>query len=118
MNMQSPRQIVWQEFSESDFWNKVARFARSAGRELIERALQLYYTAQSPTTPAWAKRVIYGALAYFILPLDAIPDFIPVAGFSDDLAALLAAFTAVAAHITPEIREKAREAAERWFGDR
>ena len=58
--------------------NKIGKLALSAGKPVIEKALQLFYATQSPDTPAWAKRVIYGALAYLILPIDAIPDYLPV----------------------------------------
>ena len=105
-----------QYYSQDGFWNKLRNFARTAGREAVEHALSLYYAAQDPNTPAWAKTVIYGALGYFILPVDAIPDPIPVVGFSDDWAALLAAFATVGIHVTPEIKSRAREKAAKWFG--
>ena len=58
---------------------------------MIEKALWLYYAAQQPNTPVWAKTLIYGALAYFVLPFDAIPDVLLGLGFTDDMAVLLAA---------------------------
>ena len=67
------------EFDDGSFWDKVKNFALKAGKEVIEKALWLYYAAQQPNTPVWAKTVIYGALAYFVLPVDAVPDAIPVA---------------------------------------
>ena len=82
-------------FDDGSFWNKVKNFALKAGKEVIEKALWLYYAAQQPNTPAWARTVIYGALAYFVLPVDAVPDAIPVAGFTDDLGALAAALGTV-----------------------
>lgn len=100
---------------EASFWAKLARSARWAGRETVERALQLYYAAGSPNVPAWAKAVIFGSLAYFILPTDAVPDFIPGAGYADDLGTLMAAFGIVAFYITPEVKGKAKETLKRWF---
>ena len=79
------------EYSDSSFWDKVKKFALTAGKEVIEKALWLYYAAQRPETPKWAKTAIYGALAYFISPIDAIPDITPLVGFTDDLGALAAA---------------------------
>lgn len=108
--------MAHQSYSEEGFWDKLAKFAKAAGREVVEKALQLYYAAQAPETPQWAKTVIYAALAYFILPLDAVPDYIPAAGYTDDLGALAAAFATVAAYITPEIVEQAKEKADEWFG--
>jgi uncharacterized membrane protein YkvA (DUF1232 family) len=58
---------------------------QDGGREVIEKALWLYYAAQQPNTPLWAKTAIYGALGYFISPIDAIPDITPVIGYADDL---------------------------------
>ncbi|MGH7822089.1 MAG: YkvA family protein [Candidatus Binatia bacterium] len=105
------------EYSEEGFWQKVARYARGAGREVVERALQLFYAAQAPETPVWAKTVIYGALGYFISLADAIPDLTPVVGYSDDLGVLVAAIATVTAYITPAIRDRARQKAKEWFGD-
>jgi uncharacterized membrane protein YkvA (DUF1232 family) len=104
------------EYSDDGFWSKIGKVAKAAGIEVIERALQLYYTAQSPDTPMWAKRVIIGALGYFVLPTDAIPDFIPAAGYADDLGALVMALASVTLYITPEIKEKARRKLAEWFG--
>ncbi len=106
----------YRSYSEAGFWDKLAKYAKAAGREVVEKALQLFYAAQAPETPSQAKLHIYGALAYFILPLDAIPDYIPVAGYTDDIGALYAAFATVAAHITPEIVEQAKQKADEWFG--
>ncbi len=105
------------QYSQQDFWAKLKKFAVQAGREVVEKALILFYTAERPETPSWAKMVIYSALAYFILPTDAIPDFIPVTGFSDDLGALAAVFTAVAMNITPEVQAAAKQKVKEWLGD-
>ncbi|NEO88197.1 MAG: DUF1232 domain-containing protein [Spirulina sp. SIO3F2] len=104
-------------YSDERFWRKLGRFARKAGKQVVEKALILYYAAQSPQTPAWAKTTIYGALAYFILPIDLIPDFIPVAGYTDDLTTLAAAIAVVAVAITPEVKAQARQKLNDWFGE-
>ncbi len=105
------------DYSEEGFWAKVVRYAKNAGRDVVEMSLQLFYAAQAPETPVWAKTVIYGALGYFINVFDAIPDFTPAVGYGDDLGVLVAALAMVAAHITPEIEEKARKQLNRWFDD-
>ena len=84
------------EFLEEGFWGKLRKFAVQAGKEVVEQALTLYYAAQRPETPLWAKTVIYSALAYFVLPTDAIPDLAPFVGYADDLGTLAAALTTVA----------------------
>ena len=105
-----------EEYSEASFWAKLAKFALAAGRSLVEQALTLYYTLLDPETPKWAKGVIVSALGYFIFPLDAIPDLTPLVGYADDVGAIAAAFGFVAAHISPETRERARRQTEVWFG--
>ncbi|HEY9694909.1 MAG TPA: YkvA family protein [Oculatellaceae cyanobacterium] len=102
-------------YSEDNFWKKMAEFAKSAGKEVVEKALILFYTLQQPNLPIKAKTIIYSALGYFILPLDIAPDFIPVVGFGDDVGALLAALAAVAIYITPEVKEAARQKMRDWF---
>ncbi|WP_051529392.1 YkvA family protein [Meiothermus cerbereus] len=106
-----------ERYSEAAFWQKLQRFARRAGRKVVEKALWLYYTLQEPSTPTWAKRTILGALVYFLVPLDAVADLAPLIGFTDDLSVLLLAAGTVAAHITPAIKERARRQASVWFGE-
>ena len=104
------------KYSENSFWEKVKGFAIKAGREVIEKALILYYCLQDPNTPRWAKASIIAALGYFICLIDAIPDLTPGIGFADDLGVLVAAFSTVAQHVREEHKEKAREKLAIWFG--
>ena len=71
--------------------------------------LTLYYCLLDPDTPAKAKAVIVSALGYFIFPMDAIFDAVPVVGYSDDLGVLALALAAVLMHIKPEHWYLARE---------
>ena len=102
-------------YSEAGFWQKLNTFARKAGHDLVEKSLQLYYAAESPDTPTGARGVVFGALAYFVAPLDAIPDVTPGIGFADDLCVLIGAVSAVAAHITPEVKDQADKKMTEWF---
>lgn len=104
-------------YSEGSLKAKLARFARAAGREVIEKVLVLYHTLRAPSTPKWARAAILGALGYFISPIDTLPDFIPGVGYTDDLAVIVAALVTVATHITPEIKAKAREQVAKLFGE-
>lgn len=104
-------------YSEEGFWDKLTRFARVAGREVVEKALWLFYALQQPRLPVWARTVIMGALGYFIFPADAIPDVVPLAGYSDDLGALAAAVGMVAMYIDDSVRARADETLRRWFGE-
>lgn len=102
-------------YSEPRFREKLARAARAAGREVIEKALWLFFAARRPETPRWAKAAMYGALAYFIVPLDALPDVAPMAGYTDDLGVLALAVGTVAAYIDEGVRLKTRRVLARWF---
>ena len=103
-------------YSEQGYWKKISRFAMKIGREIIEKALILYYAAQHPATPLWAKTIIYAALAYFISPVDAVPDAVPAVGFTDDLTILAAAFLTVSLYITPEAIARAKAKMRDIFG--
>lgn len=103
-------------YSEPKLFDKIVKFAKKAGIKIIYLALLLFYTLQQTTTPTWAKSIIVGALGYFILPVDLIPDFIPVAGFSDDLTALASALVAVALFVEEDTKLRAKEKLRVWFG--
>src|SRR4051794_22231818 len=88
----------------------VAKAKRYLNRlPLAQDVVAMYFCLLDPKTPLWVKGTVAAALAYFILPLDAIPDILPVIGLSDDVSVLAAAFTAISASITDEHRRKARE---------
>jgi uncharacterized membrane protein YkvA (DUF1232 family) len=76
--------------------------------------LWLHYAARRPDTPAWAKATVYSALAYFILPSDAIPDFIP-GGYTDDLAVIAAAVATIAGYIDQQVKDRAQHRLAHWF---
>ncbi len=103
-------------YSPARFWKKIGPKAIGIGRATLEKALYLFYAAQSPSTPKWARRVMYGALGYFILPLDAIPDLAPLVGYTDDISVMAAALATVAFYITPEIKQQAHQTLDKWFG--
>jgi uncharacterized membrane protein YkvA (DUF1232 family) len=93
-------------------------FATTAKRFLrvlpmASEVVAMYFCLFDSRTPFWVKGTIAAALAYFILPVDAIPDILPVVGLSDDAGVLTAAFSAVSAHVTPEHRSKAKQ----WIRD-
>lgn len=78
-----------------------------------EDLVAAYYCAFDRATPMRAKGVLFGALAYFILPIDVIPDLVLGLGFTDDMAVLLAAFNVVRTHVTMAHRSRARETLDR-----
>ena len=81
-----------QYFNDSKLWKKLSKVAKKAGRKAVYYVLVLYYVSRDPAVPRSLKLKVLGALGYFILPLDFIPD------------------------ITPEIERKAREKLREWFG--
>jgi len=90
------------------FWPKVKRYARMI--PFIDEVVAGYYCAMDPETPPRVRGILLAALAYFILPLDSIPDFLIGFGFGDDIAVLTAAFAAVRGNITEAHRAAARKA--------
>jgi len=78
-----------------------------------EDLLAAYYCAFDRATPVKAKGVLLGAIAYFVLPVDMMPDMVPGLGFTDDLAVLLAAINVVSTYVTAAHRARARDALDR-----
>lgn len=104
-------------YNEPDFWKKLKSLAGKAGRKVAYNALLLYYVLTSRDVPVRFKGIIIGALGYLILPIDLIPDFIPVAGFTDDLAALVTVAKMVSDCVDSELERKAKEKVEELFGN-
>ncbi len=105
-----------EDYSEESFWEKIKGVLKAAGLPLIYKALQLYYVMQRPDCPIYIKAAIVATLGYFISPIDLIPDFIPFAGFSDDLAAIVAALVMAQMYVDEEVKRKARETINNLFG--
>ncbi|WP_246096700.1 YkvA family protein [Paenibacillus sinopodophylli] len=95
------------KYVEEGFWAKVKRHAAKV--PFAKEVVTLYYCSADPNTPLTAKATAIGALAYWILPIDLIPDFIPVAGFVDDATAVFLAYKALSGQITDEHRDKAEQ---------
>jgi uncharacterized membrane protein YkvA (DUF1232 family) len=93
------------------FWSKLKRVA--AKLPFAEDLLAAYYCAFDKETPRHVQAALLGAVAYFILPFDFVPDMLPVLGFTDDAAVLATAIRMVASHITDEHRQAARAVLKR-----
>jgi uncharacterized membrane protein YkvA (DUF1232 family) len=102
------------ESLRKQFWRKLKRLA--VRLPFVEDLLAAYYCAFDRQTPRHVQAALLGAIAYFVLPFDFIPDMLPVLGFTDDAAILATALRMVASHITPEHREAARAAMARGLG--
>lgn len=106
------------DYSEKSLWEKIRDNVKSIGLGLIYKALQLFYVAQSDNCPRSVKAGIFAALGYFISPVDMIPDFIPIAGYSDDALAIAAAIAMAQIYITDDIKQQARDKIESIFGSK
>ncbi|HZH52747.1 MAG TPA: YkvA family protein [Microvirga sp.] len=89
------------------FWEKLRRVGGKI--PFAEDLVAAFYCATDPRTSGRVKLILLGAVAYFVLPTDAVADFLPLLGFADDAAVLAAAITQVAGAISEEHRAKARE---------
>jgi uncharacterized membrane protein YkvA (DUF1232 family) len=90
------------------FWGALRKAARQI--PFSEELVAAYYCATDSNTPTRVRAVLLGALAYFVLPIDAIPDIMAGIGYADDASILLATLGIVRAHITPAHRAAARDA--------
>ncbi len=100
-----------QRIVEQGIWRKVRE---TVGRiPFTEDAVAAYYCAVDHATPLSVKAILMGALAYFIMPADVIPDFIAGLGYTDDAAVLIVALKAIRDHLRPEHRDKARKFLEK-----
>jgi len=91
---------------------KLLATARKAARQIpfMEDVVAGYYCALDPSTPAKVRATLLAALAYFVLPLDTIPDFIVGIGFGDDATILMATIAMIRAHMREDHYDAAREA--------
>lgn len=103
------------EYSEQGLKEKLSKIARKAGIKMAYAVLVAFYAVQSDALSFKEKARLYGALGYFILPVDLIPDAILGMGYSDDLAALVYVLHTVSSNITPEVKQRAREKLCLWF---
>jgi uncharacterized membrane protein YkvA (DUF1232 family) len=116
------QQASWEEVARDearmrrDFWRKAARVA--AQLPFAEDLLAAYYCAFDRATPLHVKAALFGALAYFVLPFDGVPDLLPALGYTDDAAVLVAALRLVSGQETAAHRDAARMALARLRGAR
>ena len=103
------------KFNKRAFIEKISRIAKRSGAKFVYAALILYYTLDSNKVSFKDKALILGALGYLISPLDVIPDAIPLAGLSDDLAVLIYVVKKVWGDVGDDIKKKAKDKLTQWF---
>ena len=93
-------------YDENAFWDKIKSIAKKVGATVLRPVLTLYYVLEDGDVPFKNKAYIIGALGYFILPFDIIPDFLAGIGYTDDLAVIAIVLKQVNSNVTPQIKEK------------
>jgi uncharacterized membrane protein YkvA (DUF1232 family) len=91
-----------------EFWPKIKNVV--AKIPFAEDAIAAYYCTMDRETPLRVRGTLLAALAYFVMPVDVLPDMLPTLGFTDDAAVLMMAFQLISSHIKPEHREAAKAA--------
>lgn len=104
-------------YTDDAFWSKLRTLPSSAGRALLLKALLLWELLLAPEAPAWVRAAILGVLGYLILPLDAVPDVLPVVGYADDAAAMTALLVHVDHLVGDDLKLRAEERLERLLGE-
>lgn len=102
-------------YDEGKVLGTLKKYGKKLGLVVAEQAVTLYYAMLSSNVDVKYKGMILGGLAYLGVPLDAIPDFIPVAGYTDDAAVIAAVFGAVQAVMDKESSDKAADKMHDWF---
>lgn len=105
------------KFSEIKLFKKIGQVAKNAGIIVIYPALVLYYLFKDKNVPSSSKTIIIAALAYFIFPMDSIPDITPIIGYSDDLGVLYVTISQLIKYISPDILQKVKDRIVEWFGE-
>lgn len=119
MKVLTPQQVkqYQKHYSEPKLFSKIGKVCKRAGVKGVYNALLLFYLLKDKNTSLEHKAIIVGALGYFILPVDLIPDIIPALGLTDDLATLVACIKTIKANITPLVKENASKKLSEWFAD-
>lgn len=105
------------QHNEESFWKKIKKVGSKIGVTPIYLAFLLYHSIRSKSIPVVNKAPIVGALGYFISLIDIVPDVTPLVGYCDDVSVIVGALALIATQITEEIREEAKESAQRIFPD-
>ena len=103
-------------FSQDGLFDKISKYAKNIGLNLINEALKLWYVTDNPNLPSKTKAAIIGALGYLISPLDLVPDVLPVVGYTDDAGAVALAIAMAQAFIDQKVKDKAKAKIDEIFG--
>jgi uncharacterized membrane protein YkvA (DUF1232 family) len=98
--------VAWAPPDETRLWKKLLRVAASLA--FVDDLVAAWYCALDRRTPGYVRAVIWGGIAYFLMPADAVPDWIALLGFADDASVIAGVIGTVGSHIRPEHRAAAR----------
>ena len=104
-------------YNPSKLLEKLGKVAKKAGAKVVYAVLLLYYALLDGDVPLKDKAIVVGALGYFILPFDFIPDMLGPLGYTDDMGALVLALKTIWTNITPKVKEQARQKLSEWFDE-
>ena len=97
------------QFYMKKLFEKLNQYYKQAGYKVTYIVLLLFYAYRNAETPSWAKRIILGAIIYFISPIDAIPDLSPLIGYTDDVGLLGYGLVSISVYINDEVKINARK---------
>ena len=106
-----------QIYNPSKLLEKLGKVAKKAGAKVVYAVLLLYYALLDGDVPLKDKAIVVGALGYFILPFDFIPDMLGPLGYTDDMGALVLALKTIWTNITPKVKEQALQKLREWFDE-
>ena len=95
-------------FSDNAFWSKLQSLSGNGWCEMLKQVVTLFVLLKTPSTSMTLKITLIGALGYFIAPIDAIPDLIPLLGYTDDMSIIAMLLNQLSHAITPEIEQQVR----------
>lgn len=104
-------------FDPLKLMERIKSLAENLGKRMVYMLLLFFYAFKRKDTPAWARNIIMGSLAYFLAPLDGVPDLTPFLGYTDDMGVLSFGLVAIAAYINDEVKINARKSLKNIFGD-
>ena len=101
--------LTMKDLNSTKLLHHARRFVRQTSTKGMYIVLLLYYAYSGDNVPSWAKKIIIGSIAYFVSPIDSIPDLTPFIGMTDDLGVLTFGLVTIACYITDDTRVKAKE---------
>ncbi len=100
-----------------EIWEHLAKFAKMVGQKVAYAVLLMVFAYRRKETPRWARNIIIGSLAYFLAPIDSIPDLTPLLGYTDDFGILSFGLVTIASYINDDVRIEARKVIKKMFGE-